>query len=284
MMASKQHELSIYALGTNVEWLDLKSLLKSQKISTKYNLMFEHDWEEFQIQQLGYYDDHIHTISICQGQIILGSDYFFDKYPSHKPQSVCCIDRFYKTLPSYKKYIEWIILFRGVSKQVVIELDFSICPRTCENFWQLSTNHPVLSYKNTHFHRSVQNIFIEGGLISNEMHSIYNDYFADENFNYLHDSPGVIGMSKTSAAANGTCFYITLRAIPYFNTKNVAFGRVVSGMSTIIEISEANTSHERIIEEITIINTRDLMAKNLSQNSVKETGYRDIVNEVLKYI
>lgn len=276
----KNAEVLVNALGTNSEWADLKRFLKKQGFCFKIRLMFESDWEEFQIKILGYYDSSIVSICTYKEETILSPVYFFDGFSITEKSEF--IEKFQKTLPSYKRYVKWEISIGKVFEEIIIELDFSICPRTCENFWQICTGHSCLSYVNSKFHRVFPEVFIEGGLVRSEIHSIYSDYFPDENYNYLHDRCGVLGMSKSPG--NGTGFYITLRPVPYFNCKTVAFGRVVSGLSTIFRISESAQSNQQLIDQVIITKSGDFFkAKNDHLNN-SQSGYRDILNEVLKHV
>lgn len=276
----KNAEVLVNALGTNPEWADLKKFLKVQGFCYKILLMFESDWEEFQIKYLGYYDKNIVSISKYNEETILSPASFFEGFSTNDKSGF--IEKFQKTLPGYKKYVKWEISIGKVLEEIIIELDFSICPRTCENFWQISTGHSCLSYVNSKFHRVFPGVFIEGGLIHSETHSIYSDYFPDENYNYLHDRCGVLGMSKTPG--NGTGFYITLRPVSYFNCKTVAFGRVVSGLSTIFHISESVQPNQQLIDQVIITKSEDFFkAKNNRLNN-SQSDYRDILNEVLKHV
>ena len=279
--------INFYALGTKSEWFYLKQLSKSQNWKFSFKLMFESEWEEFQQQALGYIDKNLYTISYFNNSLTLGIDEYTSSYPNFQPETSKFLEKFYKTLSPSKKYVEWSIQFENSIEKIVIELDFSICPRTCENFWQISTNHPILSYKNSYFHRTVPNLFIEGGLIESSIHSIYIDYFPDENYNYLHNTSGVIGMSKQENSNNGTCFYITLRPIKCFNGNRVAFGRVVIGMASVQKISESKSANQRILEKIFIKKSKNFFSQQhaiSSENKDESFNYRDITNELLKLL
>lgn len=147
---------------------------------------------------------------------------------------------------SKKKYVLWGVKIGDLQeRQVVIELDFGLCPKTCENFWQISMGSGQLHYRNTRFHRIVSDGYIEGGLLNRQSTSIYGGFFSDENYAYLHDKPGVLGMSKSGAHKNGSAFYITLRAMPHLNRRTVAFGRVIQGMDVIRDIAALPEQNQR---------------------------------------
>lgn len=48
-------------------------------------------------------------------------------------------------------------------------------------------------------------------------------------------------------------FYITLNQLNYFDGKYVAFGRVVSGLKELLELSEIETYLQKPLNEITIV-------------------------------
>ena len=173
----KGDSIAVFALGTSPEWLILKNYLRSQNLKFSVLLFFEKDWKEFQMSKLNWCDSSVNTLTIVNNETVLRLDYFIQDCET---PNICCekhLQKFYKSLSPSKKYVEWGILIKDSISKVVIELDFSICPRTCENFWQICIKHSKLSYVNTKFHRSVLNTFIEGGLIQSDIKSIYHDYF-----------------------------------------------------------------------------------------------------------
>ena len=71
--------------------------------------------------------------------------------------------------------------------------------------------------------------------------SIYGDKFIDENFILSHRSPGWVSMANYGKDTNGSQFFITLVPARWLDGNHVVFGRVLSGMSLIREISELKT-------------------------------------------
>lgn len=55
------------------------------------------------------------------------------------------------------------------------------------------------------------------------------DLFVDESFVVPHACRGIVSMANSGYNTNASQFFITLKPMPYFNGKNVAFGRVVAG-------------------------------------------------------
>lgn len=145
---------------------------------------------------------------------------------------------------SKKKYVQWWLQIGSQCEQrILIELDFALCPKTCENFWQLSNGYRDLGYKHSKLHRIVKQGYIEGGFLESTgtlvNSSIYGAFFADENYAYAHDVPGVLGMSSAGKHLNGSVFYITLRPLPHLNGRSVAFGRVVEGFEVLRTLESA---------------------------------------------
>lgn len=52
-------------------------------------------------------------------------------------------------------------------------------------------------------------------------------------------------MANSGPNTNSCAFYITLKAIPYFDNRNVVFGRVVDGLEYIRSITELPLNCER---------------------------------------
>ena len=52
----------------------------------------------------------------------------------------------------------------------------------------------------------------------------------------MHDQAGVLGMANTGPHSAHSQFYVTMRALPSFDCKSVAFGRLIDG-SKVLEKS-----------------------------------------------
>ena len=149
------------------------------------------------------------------------------------------------------KYVRWqVTIGDSPARPVVLQLADSMCPKTVAAFWQLACGNGFLHYRGSLFHRVVADGFVEGGLLktssgqpANCTHS--GETMLDENYAYRHDRPGVVGLSRSVPSRNGSAFYITLRAMPSLDTKNVAFGRVIEGMDVIRDISRVANKNQR---------------------------------------
>lgn len=167
----------------------------------------------------------------------------------------------------------------SAEQKVVIELDFGLCPRTCENFWQIANSYKDLTYRGSMFHRVVPNGYVEGGFLNSSNgtkinSSIYGGHFSDENYSYPHDKPGVIGMSNSGKHKNGSVFYITLRPMMHLNGKLVAFGSVIEGFEVIKAISQVQCKNQRPFVPCVIAQTGNFVS-SLSSNENKKSLHKD---------
>ncbi|XP_028624914.1 probable inactive peptidyl-prolyl cis-trans isomerase-like 6 [Grammomys surdaster] len=140
--------------------------------------------------------------------------------------------------------------------RLIFELYCDTCPRTCTNFQVLCTGTSGFSergiklhYKDSIFHRVVQNGWIQGGDIvqgrGDDGESIYGPTFEDENFSVPHNKRGVLGMVNRGHHTNGSQFYITLQAAPYLDKKYVAFGQLIEGTDVLRQLELVPTENER---------------------------------------
>jgi cyclophilin family peptidyl-prolyl cis-trans isomerase len=91
-----------------------------------------------------------------------------------------------------------------------------------------------LTYQNSKFYRVVPGFVIQGGDITNGDgtggYSIYGRTFNDENFSRKHSSAGIISMANCGRNTNSSLFFITLKACPELDDKNVVFGQLIDGI------------------------------------------------------
>lgn len=73
-----------------------------------------------------------------------------------------------------------------------------------------------------------------------------------ESFNVPHDRAGLLGMANHGKDTNGSQFYITLRELSFLNGKSVIFGRVISGMRTVLKVSKVQTKNERPMQDVKV--------------------------------
>ncbi len=122
------------------------------------------------------------------------------------------------------------------------------CPKTSENFRCLCTGEKGKSYsgtnmhyKETSFHRILDNILIQGGDITRTNgtggESIYGQSFKDENFWHKHDKPYKVAMANLGERdTNSSQFYITSKPCPWLDGMHVVFGEVIEGFKVVDKI------------------------------------------------
>jgi cyclophilin family peptidyl-prolyl cis-trans isomerase len=60
--------------------------------------------------------------------------------------------------------------------------------------------------------------------------SASGDVVPDESFTLSHGATGIVSMSNDGPHTNASQFFVTLKPLPFLDTKFQAIGRVVSGM------------------------------------------------------
>jgi len=136
--------------------------------------------------------------------------------------------------------------------RIVFEL-FDDTPITSENFRALCTGEKgqcknsdhKLSFKGSQFHRIIKKFMIQGGDFTRFNgtggESIYGEKFNDENFNHIHDRPGLLSMANSGENTNGSQFFITTVPCKHLDGKHVVFGKVIKGMSLVRKLENIQT-------------------------------------------
>eukprot|EP00927_Polykrikos_kofoidii_P070109 TRINITY_DN65979_c0_g1_i1.p1 TRINITY_DN65979_c0_g1~~TRINITY_DN65979_c0_g1_i1.p1 ORF type:complete len:294 (+),score=42.28 TRINITY_DN65979_c0_g1_i1:82-963(+) len=135
---------------------------------------------------------------------------------------------------------------------VQFELFNEECPELAKNFVGL-----MASYNGHLVHRVKAGGWVQAGDITdgsglNSVSAGCGGYLRHESFAILHDRPGLLGMANHGKDTNGSQFYVTIRELPFLDGKSVIFGRVISGMRTILKIGKVATRNERPVTDIKV--------------------------------
>ncbi|PKL84207.1 MAG: peptidylprolyl isomerase [Ignavibacteriae bacterium HGW-Ignavibacteriae-3] len=137
---------------------------------------------------------------------------------------------------------------------IELELFAGQTPKTVENFVRLSMNG---YYSGIIFHRVIKDFMIQSGDPAGTGEggeSIFGKFFADEIVPNIHfDDPGMLAMANKGPNTNGSQFFITTVTTPWLDRRHTIFGKVLSGMDVVMEISKVKVDqNEKPIVNITI--------------------------------
>ncbi len=135
-----------------------------------------------------------------------------------------------------------------------IELFALKTPKTVENFVKLALKG---YYDGVTFHRVIRNFMIQGGdptATGEGGESIFGKSFDDEIVSDLHfDDPGMVAMANKGPNTNGSQFFITTAPTPWIDRRHTIFGKIISGMDVVLEISKVKVDqNEKPVEKISI--------------------------------
>jgi peptidyl-prolyl isomerase H (cyclophilin H) len=155
--------------------------------------------------------------------------------------------------------------------RATFELFHDLCPKAAENFRQFCTGEFLwkgrpTGYKDTCFHKVVEDKFMEGGDFINSgvgsrpRISIWGEdqLFEDESFEVKHSEAGLLSLVNLGMKeGNGNLFLVTLGACPELDGKSVIFGqatdeqslKVVRSLSAVAVNSEYRPKYPVVIRE-----------------------------------
>jgi cyclophilin family peptidyl-prolyl cis-trans isomerase len=168
--------------------------------------------------------------------------------------------------------------------RLLFELFATKLPKTCANFLQLCTGGSELSsgrplhYRDSPIHRVVKGAWIQGGDIvagnGSNGASVFGDTIPDESFCIPHDQAGVLGMANTGPHSAHSQFYVTMRALPSFDCKSVAFGRLIDGSRVLELIGALDTKMDRPLGKVAVCSCGKLAAVELGDYDQQAAAVR----------
>lgn len=140
-----------------------------------------------------------------------------------------------------------------------IELFHKDCPETVWNFVNLAEGRQETKKQGPYFdglifHRIIDGFMIQGGCPDGTGMGTPGYRFEDEFKPHLkHDGPGVLSMANAGPGTNGSQFFITLVPTPHLNGRHTVFGKVTTGLETVMKIGKVQTGRmDRPIDEVKI--------------------------------
>ncbi|MEW6701705.1 MAG: peptidylprolyl isomerase [Bacteroidota bacterium] len=143
-----------------------------------------------------------------------------------------------------------------------IELFAKQTPKTVQNFVALAAKG---YYNNLIFHRVIKDFMIQGGDPTGTGaggESIYGKKFDDEIVSSLrHNDAGILSMANAGPNTNGSQFFITVIPTPWLDGRHTIFGKVISGMNVVYDISKVKTNQsdkplEKVVMQKVVIEKR----------------------------
>jgi peptidyl-prolyl cis-trans isomerase-like 1 len=137
----------------------------------------------------------------------------------------------------------------------VLELYDKHAPNTCRNFVGLTSKG---FYDGTVFHRVISNFMAQGGDPTGTGRggdSVFGGAFADEISPALKfTGAGILAMANSGPNTNKSQFFVTFAPTPHLDGKHTIFGRVFSGMETVVAISNVATgANDRPVNEVKVV-------------------------------
>ncbi len=137
------------------------------------------------------------------------------------------------------------VLFKTTAGEFVVEVYPDKAPKTVENFLKYVS---AKQYDGTIFHRVIPNFMVQGGGYTTKFEEkITRPPVVLEAQNGLKHEMGTIAMARTNEPNSARAqFFVNVKENTFLNAKGpsdgyTVFGRVVSGMDTIMKIKDVPT-------------------------------------------
>lgn len=191
-----------------------------------------------------------------------------------------------ETAPRSKVFFE-VSIGGERAGRIIFELYNDIVPKTAENFRSLCVGDKgvgksgkPLHYKGSIFHRIIKDFMVQGGDFTNGNgtggESIYGEKFEDENFEYKHETPGLLSMANAGPGTNGSQFFITTVSTPHLDGKHVVFGKVLKGMGLVRELENIPKNEEKPSKECKIEDCGEI-APGEDDGFIQDDGTGDLL-------
>ena len=157
-------------------------------------------------------------------------------------------------------------------------------PITANNFISLANSG---FYNNLIFHRVVAGFVIQDGCPLGTGYGGPGYTIPDEfHPNLHHDQAGILAMARTSAPNSaGSQYYITLAPTPHLDGNYAIFGKVVSGLDTVLAIGQVPVgANDRPLTPVTIDTLRILDLAIMNVTPSDSTTVTVNVNELQTFV
>ena len=137
-----------------------------------------------------------------------------------------------------------------------LQLFIDVAPNTVNNFINYIEDK---AYKNSEFHRIIEDFMIQGGIVSNNSCPIKGDFSSNGISNNLSHNRGVISMARTNVKDSATSqFFIVHNNSDFLDGNYASFGGLISGFEILDELAVVSTDvrdapiRDIVISKITV--------------------------------